>query len=503
MDNNFIENNQLLMSSILNTTNSGILVADPNKDGYPIIYANTSFLNIAKCSKEELLQNNLFDIILNNLDASTKKTLYDLISNKEIIKNKLLSYKKDMINTYISLSFHPIYDTDNSLLYFLFYFDDITNEILLKIQKEKALKTESCFLSNISHEMKTPLNCIIGIVDLLTKTDSSDMDKKYLDTLESNSKQLLDLIETMLSLSELESGNDGPNNSLFNITDLVNSLADDYKNKILGKGLSFNYNYDEKIPPSLIGDSAKLKKILSSLLDNCLKFTDSGEIVFNIDLKSIEENNKLYISFTLSDTGLGIPKSELLNILDFGSRLSNFAYDKHRLTLFNVALAKKLVALVNGTIDIKSSSDTGTTVNFICPFEIMPKVNSSSSNETKKILIVEDSEDNRFLFHSYLKRTPYSIDDAENGKEAYEKFKSAAYDLILMDIQMPIMDGYTSTSLIRDYEKQNNLPPTTIIALTAFSFKEDLDKAIEAGCNFTLMKPVKKAMLLETINNVL
>ena len=120
-----------------------------------------------------------------------------------------------------------------------------------------------------------------------------------------------------------------------------------------------------------------------------------------------------------------------------------------------------------------------------------------------RILIVEDSEDNRFLFHTYLKKTPYSIDDAENGKEAYEKFKLATYDLILMDIQMPIMDGYTSTSLIRDYEKQNNLPPTTIIALTAFSFKEDLDKAIEAGCNFTLMKPVKKSMLLETINNVL
>ncbi len=503
MKNNFFETNPLLISNILNTINSGVLVADPNIDGYPIIYMNTSFLNITGYKKEEVLQNKLFDIILSNLDASTQNTLSDLVSNKEIIEKKVLNYKKDTINTYIALSFHPIYDANNSLLYFLFYFDDITNEILLKIQKEKALKTESCFLSNISHEMKTPLNCIIGIVDLLLKTDSTDMDKKYLRTLESNTKHLLDLIETMLSLSELQSDNYGSNNSLFNIAELVDALVDDYRNKILSKRLSFTYNYDNNIPSSLIGDSIKLKRILSSLLENCIKFTDNGGLTFHVSLKNIEENNRLYINFTLSDTGLSIPKNELLNILDFSSKLSNFAYDKHRFTLFNVTLVKKLVALIDGTIDIKGNSNSGTTINFICPFEIMPKVNSSASNENKKILIVEDSEDNRFLFHSYLKKTNYRLDNAENGKQAYEKFKDTTYDLILMDIQMPIMDGYTATSLIRDYEKQNNLPPTTIIALTAFSFKEDLDKAIEAGCDFTLMKPVKKSMLLETINNVL
>lgn len=502
-DLSFVKNNPSLMSNILNTIHSGVLVADPNKEGYPIIYSNASFLDVTSYRKEEVIQNNLFNIILTNLDNSTKDILTDLIINKKVIKNKVLDIKENNTKKYITFSFYPIYDSNNSLLYFLFNFEDTTNEIVLKAQNEKAIKTESCFLSNISHEMKTPLNCIIGIVDLLAKVDSADIDKKYLNTLEHNTKYLLNLIETMLNLSELQSDNDNSNKSLFNINDLLNQLINDYRTKIKDKGLVFDYNYDNRIPDSLIGDSIKLKKIISALLENCLNFTNNGQIVFDIQLKNIEDNNKLYISFTINDTGIGMSKMELLNVLDSDTKPSNLAYSKHHTTLFNLALAKKLIATIDGSIDIKSDLDVGTTVNFICPFELMPETISTSDNKTKRILIVEDSEDNRFLFHSYLKKTNYILDDAENGKEACEKFKNTTYDLILMDIQMPIMDGYTATSLIRQYENQNNLPQTTIIALTAYSFKEDLDKAIDAGCNFTLMKPIKKSMLLETLNNIL
>ncbi|OOM77750.1 autoinducer 2 sensor kinase/phosphatase LuxQ [Clostridium puniceum] len=496
------EKNPLLISHILDTICSGIIISDPNRMGNPIIYVNSYFLKITDSKREEVINNDLFNVIFNDLDELTKNSLTSLIENNEIISDKILSYKKNYSDIYIRFKFNPIYDSNNTLLYFICTFENITNEIIFKEEAEKALETESNFLSTISHEIKTPLNCIIGIVDLLLNVNTDEIDQKYLDVLKKNSTYLLNLIENMLNLSELYSSNEGSSNSLFNIGELLNQLVNDYQNKILDKGLIFNYHYDNGIPQNLIGDSIKLKKIISSLIDNSLNFTEKGQINLIVKLKK-KENTKICVGFTISDTGIGIPKDQLSNVFRVSPALTNFASKKHNICPIGIALSKKLIDLLNGSISIASDLNVGTTVDFNCEFELIPKVSPDINNEIKRILLVEDSEDNRFLIHSYLKKTDYILDDAENGQIAYEKFKSTPYHLILMDIQMPIMDGYTATKLIRDYEKQNNLPRTTIIALTAYSFKEDLDKTIDAGCNFTLMKPIKKSLLLETLNNIL
>lgn len=498
-DESLIEKNPFLISHILDTICSGVIITDPNSKEYPITYVNSYFLKITGYKMEEVLNNNLFNIIFTYSDDITKDTLTNLIKNNEVIKNKILNYKKNSNDVYISFNFNPIYDSNNTLLYSICTFEDSTKEMLLKEQTEKALKTESKFLSNISHEIKTPLNCILGIVDILLKINVNEINKNYLDVLEKNTKSLLNLIENMLYLSELQSGMEGSSNSLFNIYELLNQLVDDYKNK----GVSLNYHYDNKIPQTLIGDSIKLNKVISLLIDTSFNFTKEEQITLTVKLGNTNETNKVCINFILSDTGIQITNDQLSNIFELYNTLSNITSKQYNTPILDFVLSKKLIDLMNGSLYVTNDLNCGTKIIFDCEFELIPKTNSYISSKTKKILLVEDSEDNRFLIHTYLKKTNYILEDAENGKIAYEKFQNNTYDLILMDIQMPIMDGYTATSLIRDYEKQNNLHKTTIIALTAYSFKEDLDKTIEAGCNFTLMKPIKKTLLLEALDDIL
>ncbi|MBU3107952.1 PAS domain-containing hybrid sensor histidine kinase/response regulator [Clostridium gasigenes] len=502
-DASLIEKNPVLMLHVLDTICSGVIISDPNRKGNPITYVNSYFLEITGYKREDIINTDLFNIIFAYSDDITKDSLINLINNNEIINYKILNYKNKINDIYINFNFNPIFDSNNTLLYFICTFEDATKEILLKEQTEKALKTESDFLSNISHEIKTPLNCIIGIVDLLLKIDVDEINKKHLHVLEKNTNHLLNLIENMFNLSELQSGNENLNNSLFNIDQLLNQLVDDYKNKGLNKGLIFNYHYDNRIPHTLIGDSIKLKKIISCLIDTSLNFTEKGQINLIVQLNNMKETNRICVRFTISDTGIGIPKNQLSNIFEYPTNVSNLTSKKYNIKLLNLALSKKLIDLMNGSIYIKSDLNVGTTVDFDCEFELISKNSVDIGNKMKKILLVEDSEDNRFLINCYLKKTNYILDYAENGEIAYEKFKNNTYNLILMDIQMPVMDGYKATTLIRGYEEKNNLSKTTIIALTAYSFKENLEKAIEAGCNFTLMKPIKKTTLLETLNDIL
>lgn len=496
----FSENTSSPMLYILNSICSGVIISDPTREGNPITYVNSSFLKITGYKKDEVINSDLFNILFAYADEITNDNLTNLINNNEFIVDKVLNYKKNSTDISLTFNFNPIYDSNNNLLYFVCIFKDIT-EIIPKKQTENTLKIDSDFLSNISHEIKTPLNSILGTVDLLSSINVDENEKKYLAVLKKNTKLLLDLTENMINLLELQTGNEGLNNSLFNIHELLNELVDHYQNKILTKGLAFNYNLDMKIPQNVIGDSLKLKNVISALIDNSLRFTEVGEISLIVQLKNITETNKIFIGLTISDTGIGMPKDQLSNILETCPVLDSLTLNKYNTKPLGLALTKKLIDLLSGSIHIKSDLNVGTIVE--CEFGLMSTPISDTSGDAKKILLVDDSEDNRFLIHSYLKKTNYILDDAENGEIAYEKFKTNTYDLILMDIQMPVMDGYTATTLIRSYEKQNNLPETTIAALTAYSFKEDLEKTLEVGCNFTLMKPIKKSILLETLNDIL
>lgn len=502
------EDGSSLISHLLDNVPVGILISNPNKLGNPVLYANLSYIKSVKLNADEIINRNLYDILSIGSDDITKLKIINISNTEESCTLEVVNLLANGDKVFNKVTKYPIYDSNNNLIYFLTYINDLTKEVQLKNIAKESSNIKSNFLSTISHEIRTPLNSIIGTIELLSENNSDSCNDSYLNLLKRSSTNLLNLIDEML---ELQSPSTNINKNLFNFNQLINDSINKYATSAKGKGLNFIYNFDKKIPETLIGDDEKLNRIISILIDNAIKYTSKGEIIFDASIRHIS-SNKVSISFMIKDTGGGIPVEKLPHIFDSFSEVISSPSQSWNGPELELAIIKKHLNAMNGHISVDSKLDIGTTFTFDCEFELPPNVvtlETPNSIETatiaqpKNILLVDDSEDNRFLMKAFLKKTNLIVDTAENGEEAFEKFKNNSYDLIFMDIQMPIMDGYSATILIRDYETKNNLPNTIISALTAYSFEEDIEKALEAGCNFVLTKPIKKIVLLDTIKDVL
>ncbi|ADL50732.1 response regulator [Clostridium cellulovorans] len=502
------EDGSSLISHLLDNVPVGILISNPNKLGNPVLYANLSYIKSVKLNPDEIINRNLYDILSIGSDDATKLKIINISNTEENCTLEVVNLLANGDKVFNKVTKHPIYDSNNNLIYFLTYINDVTNEVQLKNIAKESSNLKSNFLSTISHEIRTPLNSIIGTIELLSENNSDSCNDSYLKLLKRSSTNLLKLIDEML---ELQSPNANMNKNLFNFNQLINDSINKYVTTAEEKGLNFIYKFDNKIPETLIGDDEKLNRIISTLIDNAIKFTDKGEIIFDASIRH-RSSNKVSINFMVKDTGAGIDDKQLPYIFDSFSQVISSPSQSWNGPELELAITKKHLAAMNGHISVDSKLDIGTTFIFDCEFELPTdivtnetpnSIETATIPQSKNILLVDDSEDNRFLMKAFLKKTTLVVDTAENGEEAFEKFKNNNYDLILMDIQMPIMDGYTSTRLIRNYEIENNLPKTTISALTAYAFDEDIEKALEAGCNFVLTKPVKKAVLLDTIKDVL
>lgn len=407
---------------------------------------------------------------------------------------------------------------------------DIYLEELKKARNEAliAVKLKSNFLANMSHEIRTPLNTIVGIIDLLQASDFDPEHKQNIEVLKNSSYQLLGITRNILDIVRLEKGNEQLNNEYVNLHQLIQTMVN--QTDLRNKELILNYVIDPLIANKVFTDQEKLREVLTQLIDNAIKFTPKGSIKIVAQLISTSQNKK-EIKFTVEDTGIGISKDNLKTIFDIFYQV-NSNYDKQYQGVgIGLTLVKRIVDLFDGKLFVKSDIGKGTTIGFTIPYnpkEIneehlerpikrqnwsQKKLNVVEANhvveetritqkESLSILLVDDSDDNRFLIHTYLKKMKVTIDDAENGEIAVEKFKEKGYDLVLMDIQMPIMDGLTATRLIREYEREKGMNETTIIALTAYSFKEDLDKTLDAGCSGYLTKPVKKSKIKEVVSQL-
>ena len=382
---------------------------------------------------------------------------------------------------------------------------DIQNKELIqsKLRAEHSSKAKEQFLANMSHEIRTPLNGIDGMTRLLDSTSLSNDSQEYVNAIKSSSENLLVIVNDILDFSKIEAGKLSIEKIGFNLTKILNQVIKSSCYKAEEKGVLLESNIDGKIADILIGDPVRLQQIVINLLNNALKFTSKGFVKLNCTLISTK-NNLNTIKFEIDDTGIGIEKNKLDTIFESFSQEDDSTTREFGGTGLGLSISKHLVELFNGQLLVKSEKNKGTSFYFTLDLPIgneddLPEdltvVNEPESLENKRVLLVEDNEINQFLATTILKQWKMNIDIADNGKIALDRLKEQNYDVILMDVQMPIMGGLEATELIR-----NTLNITTpIIALTANAIKGDNEKCIEVGMDDYISKPFNHSILYNKI----
>lgn len=391
---------------------------------------------------------------------------------------------------------------------------------LAKEAAEAASRAKSEFLANMSHEIRTPLNSIIGMADLLAETSLSSEQAEYVRILKSAGENLLRLINDILDLSKIEAGHLQLISTSFYLSEIISRPCQILAMRARQKGLSLEYRIEPDVPDCLQGDPDRLQQVLINLLGNAIKFTEQGRVFLTVSrchtASGCSRDDEIVLLFSVSDTGIGIPVDKQEAIFDSFTQADTSTTRRYGGTGLGLTISRRLVELMGGRIWLESTPGRGSTFYFTVSFRPGDEKTSETPQPTglgtpaaagegqgsgrQRILLVEDNPDNLLLFRTYLKGAPCEIETAQNGQEAVEKYKSQQFDLVLMDMQMPVMDGYTATALIRRWEAARGRSPVPIIALTAYALKEDAQKSRLAGCNDHVTKPVKKSTLLETIN---
>ncbi|PKP51190.1 MAG: hypothetical protein CVT92_13370 [Bacteroidetes bacterium HGW-Bacteroidetes-1] len=353
---------------------------------------------------------------------------------------------------------------------------------------QSAIETKQRFLANISHEIRTPLNGLFGLTNQLKKDKLTESQMELITDSEMLIQNLSTLINDVLDYTKLESDKLYLDEINFHLINELTPTLNFYRKKCKEKGISFSAHVGENIPLVLRGDTNRLKQIINNLLSNAFKFTEKGTIILQCELIENSEKTCL-LKFTLTDTGKGISEDQKIciwNVFHQGDQENTRDFGGLGLGL---SLSKKLVEMMGGSIDFTSEADIGSNFWFTVNLRMGTEPDLLMQNHFNKVLLVEDNIINQKVSMFSLRNQGFEVDVAENGKIAVEKFEKNKYDLILMDIQMPVMDGITATEQIRKIETQRNSRPVFIVALSANSLGNDRKKCVEAGINGFISKP--------------
>ena len=371
---------------------------------------------------------------------------------------------------------------------------------------ENAVKSKQQFLSNMSHEIRTPMNAIIGFTKVLLKTDFSIRQKEYLQAIKLSGDALIVLINDILDLAKVDAGKMIFEQIPFKMSISLAAMLHLFESKIREKNIVLIKEYDDKIPEVLIGDPVRLHQIILNLVSNAVKFTNNGKIIVSARLLNEDEDN-VTIEFSVKDTGIGISEAKIAKVFENFQQASSGTSRLYGGTGLGLAICKQLVEAQGGIISVKSKIDVGSTFGFILSF---PKTQSEADLDLGvmeldpdikniKVLVVEDIPLNQLLMKTLLDDFGFERDIADNGKIAIEKLKTNSYDVILMDLQMPEMNGFEATDYIR-HTMNLNIP---IIALTADVTTVDLEKCRFVGMNDYISKPVDERILYSKIVGLL
>ena len=370
---------------------------------------------------------------------------------------------------------------------------------------EHSAKVKEDFLSIMSHEIRTPLNAIVGLTHLISKEENITEIKRNIGTLERSVDALLGLIDDVLDFNKIYTGQLQLENIDFDLHETVKKIAKTYKRSAAQKDIEFEFNFDPLIPINVGGDAFRLTQVLDNLLGNAIKFTEEGTIRLAASYLNGHQSDKVRVQFEIEDSGIGIAPDDLSKIFDRFQEADTDISRKYGESGLGLSIAKALISMMGCDFTVKSAPGQGSIFAFVLEFERSGPEDKTTKRMEQieegvpqglRILVVDDNEMNRMILNQFLNKWGIESDDAENGKEAFEKVVKNSYDLVLLDLQMPIMDGYELTKLIRSNEMLRDLP---IIAISADSISNVYEKVTAAGMNDFIVKPLNPADLKQKI----
>ncbi len=389
---------------------------------------------------------------------------------------------------------------------------------IAKNTAEAATKTKNDFLTLMTHEIRTPLNIILGMTNLLMESDLEDELKEYVQMSKKWEEHLLGLVNQVQEISYLDNKHSPVEQTYFDLEELIQRLTSVFSKKALEKGLAFETSVASGTFVELVGDPAHTHQILVNVLDNAVKFTKAGKVVFQVSPASTGMTAHDYpICFKIIDTGIGMTPEQLEVIFEPFTQIDPSTTKKHEGAGLGLTVAKRIVQFLGGELRVESHERQGSSFYCNIPFRLLKESRryvqggETLMNKNKdiftpqkkpyRVLLAEDNIDNTTLIQIYLKGQPYQLDIAMDGKKAVQLFQSHEYDVVLMDIQMPYMDGYEATRAIRTWEREQECSKSVpIVALTAHSVSTEASQSFAAGCTMHLLKPINEPTLLSVLS---
>ncbi|MBF0192254.1 MAG: response regulator [Magnetococcales bacterium] len=375
---------------------------------------------------------------------------------------------------------------------------------------ETANQAKSAFLAAMSHDIRTPMNTIIGICDLLALSTPGAEEQEYIERMQRAGEALLSLLNDILDFSKIEAGQLQLENTTFDLPELMANALEILRFKAEKKGLTLTLHIQEEPPRLVRGDPDRLRQILLNLLGNAVKFTEHGTVTLELS-----RTQPGWVALTVCDTGIGIPSEKLSDIFQPFTQAEASTTKRFGGTGLGLSICRQLSQKMGGEIRVESAIGAGSLFQVTLPLPdadpLAPSDPAPAQTPTEtadgmqkrklNILLADDTEENHFLLEAFLRKTPHTLESSSDGAECLAKFRKGRYDLVLMDIQMPVMDGLDATRHIRAWERQNKTVPAMIVALTAHATREIAHQALQAGCDLYVTKPITRNRLLEVVNH--
>ncbi|MBK8667956.1 MAG: PAS domain S-box protein [Saprospiraceae bacterium] len=494
--------------NIIANMNLGLLEVNNDET---IVFANQSFCEMSGYPMEELIADKTSKFLIS-------ETNIDFIGQKQALRKKgnsdnyeLAVRNKNGDIRWWFISGGPNYNDKGEHIGSIGIHLDITNQKKLemdldaaRIQAIEASKAKEAFLANMSHEIRTPLNAIIGMIRELGREDLTSKQQLYLSHSETAARHLLNILNNILDISKIEAGEFDLNIKEFSLSSLISNVKSILQNRAVEKGIKFNVMVSPDISPCLLGDSTRIRQILINLLGNAIKFTDNGKINLLVEVLD-EDIHTQTLKFTVSDTGVGMSEDFMTKLFSKFSQEDDNSTRRFDGTGLGMAITMEMVQLMGGHIEVQSQKNQGSVFDVIIklpigdPTKLYVGISENKIHNLKgvRILLVEDNDMNRYIASQSLKHFGCDVLEALNGRDAIEKLGRHKFDIILMDIQMPVMDGVEATRYIREHISKS-LP---IIALTANAFKKDIDQYMSIGMNDYVTKPFEENILFNTLLN--
>jgi PAS domain S-box-containing protein len=507
-----LRDQQFYTRSLIESNIDALMTTDP---AGIITDVNKQMEALTGCTRDELIGAPFKDCFTDPVraEAGIKRVL----NEKSVTDYELTARARDGKQTVVSYNATTFYNRNRTLQGVFAAARDVTERKrfeqelqLAKAADESASRTKSDFLASMSHEIRTPMNAIMGIADLLAKTTLTPEQDKYVQIFRRSGDNLLNLINDILDLSKVEAAQLDLEQTGFSLGDHLEKVIEMVLPRAQEKSLILQCEIAPGVTNDLVGDPTRLRQVLLNLLGNAIKFTESGQVRLTVE-PDRDCSVPTALRFTVTDTGIGIADEQLASVFERFAQADSSTTRRFGGSGLGLTISKQLVELMGGRIWVASEFGKGSTFGFAVPFEIWATANRpvgapagtgrDAPLQPLRILMAEDSPDNCNIALAYLDHTPYQIDVAETGLIACEMFKAGHYDLVLMDRQMPAMDGLTATRTLHAWEKANGRPPTPIIALTASALKGDRETCLAAGCTAYLTKPIKQDVLLQAIKD--